>query len=104
MKTQYGEEIVYLVQPTKVDYSLYNSDPIKGIMEYTYRTYYLATIDGYNSSISIQLNRINAQRFCIVNGLKLVKDTEIEKFLAPRPRWYRRPEIKLEKLNSTKSE
>jgi hypothetical protein len=102
MKTEYGDDLIYLVQPTRVDYSHYNPDPIKGIMECTYRTYYLATEKGYGGSIRIQLNRINAERFAVYNGLQLVKDTEIDKLLEPRHSWYGLPTIKVEKIDTTK--
>jgi hypothetical protein len=83
LRTQYGDEFIYLVQPTKVDYSIYNPDPIQGIREGTFRTYYLATAKGYGGTLSIQLNRIQAERFAVYNGLQLVKDTEIDKLLQP---------------------
>lgn len=81
MRTEYGDELIYLVQPTRVDYSLYDSDTIRGIREGTFRTYYLATAKGTNGSLRIQLNRIQAERFTIYNGLQLVKDIEIDKLL-----------------------
>lgn len=81
MRTEYGDELIYLVQPTRVDYSLYDSDTIRGIREGIFRTYYLATAKGYGGSLRIQLNRIKAERFAVYNGLQLVKDTEIDKLL-----------------------
>lgn len=102
MKTEYGDELIYLVQPTRVDYAHYNPDPIKGINEDIYRTYYLATAKGYGGSLKIQLNRISAERFAVYNGLQLVKDTEIDRLLEPRPSWYAPPNIKVEKIDETK--
>ena len=99
MRTEYGTELIYLVKPTRVDYSHYNSDPIVGIREKTYRTYYCADKNGCcGGSIRIQLNRIGAERFALYNGLQLVKDTEIDKLLEPRPSWYSLPKIKVEKI------
>jgi hypothetical protein len=100
MRIEYGDELIYLVQPTKVDYALYNSDPIKSVNEGIFRTYYLATAQGCRS-LNIQLNRIGAERFAVYNGLQLVKDTEIDKLFEDRPKWYGPPKIKVEKIDSS---
>jgi len=77
MKDTYGNDQVYLVQPTKLDYEIsYGGDGVKTCQEGRYRHYFTAGASGLSGSITIQLNRINAERFAAYNGLQLITEEQ----------------------------
>lgn len=86
MMSVYGATQVYLVQPTKLDFEISNSDPIKLCYEGRFRTYCTADERGFHSEIKLQLNRRQAEMFANHNRLILIDDYQSEK-LQKIPLW-----------------
>jgi hypothetical protein len=85
MKDAYGNDQVYLVQPTTLDYEIsYGGDGVKTCQEGRYRHYFTASAGGLSGSIRIQLNRVSAERFAAYNGLQLITDEQREEI---QERW-----------------
>jgi len=85
MKDAYGNDQVFLVQPTTLDYEIsYGGDGVKTCKEGRYRHYFTASAGGLSGSIRIQLNRVSAERFAAYNGLQLITDVEREEI---QERW-----------------
>lgn len=85
MKDAYGNNQVYLVQPTILDYEIsYGGDGVKTCQEGRYRHYFTAGASGVSGSIKIQLNRVNAERFAAYNDLQLITDEQREEI---QSRW-----------------
>ena len=81
MTDEYGTEQIYLVKPTRINYSIYNDDPIKGINEYTFRTYRTCSASGVEGCSRMILNLTRAKQFAKSNGLILITDYEQDELL-----------------------
>jgi len=88
MKSVYGDEQVFLVQPTKLDYEIsYGGDGVKTCQEGRYRSYVTASERGTYGGLYIQLNRMKAELFAEHNGLQLITEDELDRL---RERWEER--------------
>lgn len=71
----YGTEQVYLVKPTKIDYSIPNYGQVLRIWtEEIFRTYHTTSAKGFSGGTRIQLNQEQAERFAVLNSLTIITE------------------------------
>ena len=83
----YGNEQIYLVKPTRIDYAIPNYGQIARIwLEQVFRTYYTCDITGIRGNLSMQFDHEQAERFAKYNQLRLITDYQQEKLLDTQAR------------------